>query len=538
MTRDEEKWASESQKYLADIYARAGIGISRSSPVGEIYQANPKLCEFLGYSENELIGLNFVDLTHPEDRPFSQQIRQKISDLSITETTIEKRYLHKLGHTVWGQVSIIPARHADGAVDYCVTAIVDITERRLAEQLMRHQNEVLRLMALNRPLTETLERIVRLIEEQAPGCTSTIYLVEDGRIWLGAAPSFPKSFVEAVNGASIGPQAGSCGAAAFSGQRVVSTDVRVDDCWGPYREWFQGYGYAAAWSTPVLSREGKVIGTVSMCWKEPKEPTQRHFELADVATKLMGIAIERDRNEKTMQEQQAKMIASSKLAALGEMAGGLAHEINNPLAIISGRSNQLKLASKAGMLNHGFVDEVSESIERTTQRISQIVRGLKAFAREGDHEELQRVCASALLEDTLSFCRERFRAHGVGLTVTCPQLLELWCRPVQMSQVLLNLLNNSFDAVERLPEKWVRVGVEEAGDGVLFSVTDSGSGIEEGLHEKVLQPFFTTKDPGRGTGLGLSVSNSIVAAHGGTLTIDKGSRNTRFVVALPRRNGP
>lgn len=535
MSNSQEQWISDSQKYVAAIYTRVGIGIARVSVEGIILQANPMLCDYLGYSEAELVGMNFQNITHPDDKTLSDHLRQKLGFGQLGHSTFEKRYIHRQGHTLWAQITAIPVHAEAGDVDYFVTAIHDITERKTSEQLLRHQNEVLQLMALNRPLQETLTRIVQLIEEQAPGCKSTIYLVQEGKLMLGAAPSFPLSFVEAVNGAAIGPQAGSCGAAAFLNRRVVSTDVRVDDCWGPYREWFQGYGFSAAWSTPVLSKDGKAIGTVSMCWKDPKEPTQRHFELADVATKLMGIAIERDLTERLVREQQAKMVASSKLAALGEMAGGLAHEINNPLAIISGRSNQLRLASKGKKLTESFVEEISESIERTTQRISQIVRGLKAFARDGDHEDPQEIQLTAVIEDTLSFCRERMKNHEVELDVECAPELRCWCRPVQMSQVLLNLLNNAHDAVEGRKEKWIRVSARELNGRVEITVSDSGPGIPEQLREKVMQPFFTTKDPNRGTGLGLSVSNSIVESHGGSLSIVEHAPHTTFLISLPRR---
>ena len=104
--------------------------------------------------------------------------------------------------------------------------------------------------------------------------------------------------------------------------------------------------------------------------------------------------------------------------------------------------------------------------------------------------------------------------------------------------MLLNLLNNAFDAVQALPEKWVRVMVSEEGDSVNISVTDSGRGIPREIADKAMQPFFTTKPVGKGTGLGLSISNAIVEAHHGRLWIDSRGPNTRIILSLSRRHAP
>jgi C4-dicarboxylate-specific signal transduction histidine kinase len=109
---------------------------------------------------------------------------------------------------------------------------------------------------------------------------------------------------------------------------------------------------------------------------------------------------------------------------------------------------------------------------------------------------------------------------------------------VQLSQVLLNLLNNARDAIEQLPEKWVRIEVAEKEGQAMISVTDSGSGIDAQTQRKLFQPFFTTKRVGKGTGLGLSVSARIMKSHQGELRYDPGSPHTRFVMSMPRAEGP
>ncbi len=231
----------------------------------------------------------------------------------------------------------------------------------------------------------------------------------------------------------------------------------------------------------------------------------------------------------------AKLVTTSKLAALGEMAGGIAHEINTPLTVIQGRAHQIRLLVEEGAPDPGLLVDFAGKIEATARRIGRIVHGLRAFARQADHDPIEAASAATIVADTLDLCRERFRSHGVALRqAVADESLRLLCRPTQLSQVLLNLLSNAFDAVEGAAEKWVALEVRADGDRVELAVEDSGPGVPAALREQLFQPFFTTKPVGRGTGLGLSIALGIVQDQGGTLVLDERSAHTRFVVSLRR----
>ena len=244
------------------------------------------------------------------------------------------------------------------------------------------------------------------------------------------------------------------------------------------------------------------------------------------------------RRKAEMEHQRALIISSSKMASLGEMAGGVAHEINNPLAIISGNAWRLEKELTADAPDLTRARESVAVVADMTKRIAKIVRALHTFARDGSADLPEETSVQSLMSQVEALCTERFKAHGVALSIVFPDCpLELSCRTVQISQILVNLLNNAFDAVSEQPSgagRWVRLEVAAVTGAVTIAVTDSGGGIPAAVAGKIFDPFFTTKPVGKGTGLGLSISASIAKDHGGTLILDQTGPNTRFVLTLPR----
>jgi PAS domain S-box-containing protein len=244
---------------------------------------------------------------------------------------------------------------------------------------------------------------------------------------------------------------------------------------------------------------------------------------------------DREQAEQVIAEHQIMMVASSKMSALGEMSGGIAHEINNPLAIILNSASQLKELVESRELDPVYIGQAVGRIEVTAKRIAKIILGLRNFSRESGNDPLENIPVSLIVNETLELCKERFKSHGVELHAgDIAPTFTIDCRSTQISQVLLNLLNNAFDAVEGLNEKWVKIECAESNGCLILSVTDSGNGVAAELREKIMQPFFTTKEVGKGTGLGLSIAKGIIEGHRGTLRYDEQSKNTRFVVILPK----
>jgi PAS domain S-box-containing protein len=242
------------------------------------------------------------------------------------------------------------------------------------------------------------------------------------------------------------------------------------------------------------------------------------------------------RMEENLKEQEAKLLQSSKMSSLGEMAAGMAHEINNPLAIIGASASLIRKQienKSAESIDLGGVMEKLGKIENTVDRISKIVRGLRSFARNSDQDPKISTPISLIVDDTLSLCREKFKYSSIELIIDSAEDPILLCRPSQISQVLLNLLNNSYDAVHGMESSWIRIETHSENGTAILTVTDSGNGIPLEIQQKLMQPFFTTKEIGKGTGLGLSISQGIISEHGGKFYYDSKSANTRFVIELP-----
>ncbi|MEK6627040.1 MAG: DAHL domain-containing protein [Bdellovibrionota bacterium] len=238
-------------------------------------------------------------------------------------------------------------------------------------------------------------------------------------------------------------------------------------------------------------------------------------------------------------QQKQALITSAKMSALGEMAGGIAHEINTPLATISMKIEQLEEEIAAENIVATDLVQSLSTIKNTTLRIAKIIKGLRTFSKDSSRMPFEMCAVNALIDETLSFCKEKFKTHGVQIEINYnglnPDLL-IECRSVEISQVLLNLLNNSFDAVQTLEHKWIKIEVCIWNEFIKFNIVDSGSGVSKNIQSKIMQPFFTTKEVGKGTGLGLSISSGIVESHHGKLFLDTECLNTKFTILLPKNN--
>jgi PAS domain S-box-containing protein len=242
--------------------------------------------------------------------------------------------------------------------------------------------------------------------------------------------------------------------------------------------------------------------------------------------------------ESQLEASRMQIASSARLSALGMMAGGIAHEINNPLGIIHAYASDLLEMVRESEVTAAAVERASTRIVETAKRIESIIKSLRHLAREGNTDPILPASLQELVEGILELSRERCRMNSIRLT--CSPIdpdLRVACREVQIAQAILNLLQNAFDAVvENAGDKWIEISVEVAGNSVVVSVSDSGPGVPSNIRDRIMEPFFTTKPIGKGMGLGLSLAQSIAKQHGGELTFGEVEGHTCFSLTLPLRD--
>jgi signal transduction histidine kinase len=230
-----------------------------------------------------------------------------------------------------------------------------------------------------------------------------------------------------------------------------------------------------------------------------------------------------------LDETHAQLLQSDKIGAIGEAYAGLTHEINNPLAIILSRVRLMRAREQEKRLD-AEVSRDLEVIERQGSRIAELVRGLLAFARKRDFH-MRETDLNQVVEETAALIRKPFEKKGITIrTELVRSLPRLWASPPHLQQVFLNLLNNARDA---MPEGGrIVIRTLQVDGSLVAEVEDSGTGLAQGVGDRVFEPFFTTKE--KGTGLGLSVSYGTIKAHAGEMTVESETgKGTLFRVTLP-----
>lgn len=175
-------------------------------------------------------------------------------------------------------------------------------------------------------------------------------------------------------------------------------------------------------------------------------------------------------------------------------------------------------------------------INETSDKVFKIISSIRAAAHGARGAEFEFIPMENLLEDSLLLIQAKLRNSQVPLEISnYDSQLKICCQPIQISQVIMNLVSNAIDAVEDLREKWIRIDVATDPEYITITITDSGPGIPVDIQDKMMESFFTTKEVGKGTGLGLRISQRIIQEHNGKFYIDNDCSNTRFVIKVPNK---
>lgn len=454
---------------------------------GKFIQVNKTWVTTFGWSLEELTNVDFIQFVHPEDRAATALETASLAKGNHT-VSFENRYLTKSGEYLtvqWKSSSDLEQGLIFGVAR-------DITELRRKEKLLLEDN------ARFQQILNTIEDFILIKDRDC----RLIYANKGFRNFYGFKPD--EDILGLTDKTNNDPELTE--KYLQDDRFVVETAQRLVIPW-EYSTRFDGVRRKLrVVKSPIFDERGKVIMTMGVS--------------KDITDDL--------EKEALIQEQQLKMIASSRLSSLGEMAAGIAHEVNNPLQIADAIMYQASLQIEKNKLEIRDLKEIFERMAKALDRIARIVRSLRFFSRNAALDPFVSADIGAIFRDTAELCREKFKLANVKLEIAEIPDLKVLCRPGEIGQVLLNLLNNSFDAVQGTTDAWVIVSSKLQGDRLVISVTDSGKGIPPEVQDSMMTPFFTTKEVGKGTGLGLSIAMGIVKSHGGEISYSNQMGHTTF----------
>jgi PAS domain S-box-containing protein len=309
----------ESEARFQVMADKAPVLIWMTGTDGLCNYFNKPWLDFTGRTMEQEVGTGWTEGVHPDDvqgcfdcflpafyarKPFRMEYRLRRAD----------------GEYRWVIESGIPRYTGGGEFAGYIGSNIDITDRKRAESLLAGEKRVLEMLARGDSLAEILHSLCRLVEEQANGVLASILLLDGDRLRHGGAPSLPKAYTNAIDGAVIGPSAGSCGTAAYRGEQVIVEDIATDPLWAAYRDLALPHSLRSCWSTPVFSSQGKVIATCGMYYREPRRPSSRDQEMIEQISHLAGVAIERKLAQEALRRSEAYLAEAQRLTHTGSWA--------------------------------------------------------------------------------------------------------------------------------------------------------------------------------------------------------------------------
>lgn len=243
---------------------------------------------------------------------------------------------------------------------------------------------------------------------------------------------------------------------------------------------------------------------------------------------------EMERREHELRDKQEQLVQAGKLATLGELTTGVAHELNNPLnnigLYVGNVIDQIRLGDDE---TEHFVADLEKAMDQV-RKATEIISHLRTFGRAAP-VSVEQVDIDDVIERSLLLVHEQLRLRGIEIELElCPEELLVLANPIQLEQVFINLLTNARDALEHSRRKMIRIESSREGQLIRISFSDTGPGIPPDIQQRIFDPFFTTKEVGAGTGLGLSITYSILKEYGGDITVTSGKgKGATFLIELP-----
>jgi len=532
----ERKRAEEKYRTLVSSVQE---GVFISTPQGRFLDFNDAMMRMTGFeTRDEMLAADIPTAIYanPADRERLKKLLQEHG--AVADFEFEMR--RKDGEIRSVLESSIAVKDSAGNVTAYQGFLLDITERKRAEQEIRRRNrELLVLNSIGQTLTESMDlndslhRTLRQMAELFSLDACALYLFDDTGTRLrrvtavGHRSEYARNFPQVTVKPELLQHIKAVHATFLSAQGLTLPAI--------FREAQRKEELISAYVVVLWSKD-RVIGGLTVGTRTPKEFSPADVNLLVAVGSQLSNAIERAKlydearqAYENLRRTQEQLLHSEKMAAVGQLISGVAHELNNPLTAILGYSQLLTSSGQIGPQGVEYADKLYKQAQRTHR----IVQNLLSFARQHKPERVP-VQLNLILEETLALRDYDLRMNHIRVHLELDQHLPLTSAdPHQLQQVFLNMVNNAVDAMleqSKEGDLWVKTGAN--GDRLFIEFVDSGPGVKD--PSRVFDPFYTTKPVGKGTGLGLSICYGIITEHGGAIRVrNVPPRGAAFTIEVP-----
>ena len=517
--------------FLAKALNETAI-IAKTDLEGRITFVNDYFLQVSGYSREEVLGQNHnVVGSGKHDDKFFKGMWEQITSGQLWRGEICNRT--KEGSIYWVDSLIYPSYNQDGDMSGYVAIRRDITHKKLAQEQLEYDlkkslvfTKVLEVAVMEKTFPRRLKKLLEIITglPWLPVKTEAgIFLVENGSLVLREHINLGIGVQEKCAKVAFGQCL--CGRVAES-KKLVYTSC-LDELHETVYDGMKPHGH---YNFPILDGD-ELLGVVVLYLEEGHKSDEKEVEVLNLLSKITGSLIKSWMLECELEESKVAAMNANKFAALGQMAGGLSHELNNPLAIINLSSNMLLKKAKKHKVSDDELVEGLKKIVTTVDRMAEIISSIKQITRMEKKTQNDSIQLDFLIEESLNLCSNFLDKEDIDLRVSISEgLPKVNVNPVEMSQVLINIYKNSYDAVAKQKNKKISIDCMKRGNKVVIEISDNGPGISKDVINHVMEPFYTTKPVGEGTGLGLSISKNLCERNRAKLYIDEEREDTTFIV--------
>jgi two-component system sensor kinase FixL len=486
------------------IFEAAAVAIAQTSIGGRIMMVNPAFTRLTGFAAEELVGTDFRDLTHPDDLDDNLALFDDLIEGRSDTFLMEKRYLRKDGGYVWVSIEASIVRDGAGLPQFIVGAAVSVEDRKKAEEALAAREAQLRTIFDTVPVGLILAELPsgRIVE----GNSYVQTMLRHPVLHSPDIHSYGEWVAFHADGRRVESHEYPLARMVLAGEEEPSIDVN-------HRRGDGTFFWGRVSGRPVRDSAGNVVGGVVV--------------LLDIDAERKA----REEVDRKLHRLQNQLIHGSRVSAMGAMASAMAHELNQPLAAIG---NYLEAAARAMERGEGIDAEILFAIEAASGcaiRAGDIIRRLRVMLVHGDGRK-----EPALVAELIAEARALVAIGGGDADVDFRQevspALAVLGDPIQIQQVLLNLMRNAIESMAESEERCLCLSAAPRGDMVEIAVRDTGRGIDPSVRRTLFEPFNSTKEDGMG--VGLSICRTIVEAHGGRIWAEpaKGS-GAVFRLTLP-----